>query len=135
MYITSKYDEHIIYITCLYTRTKYKSATSMCFHVTSVYTWYILCIFQTYICICLVYTMYIPWYIPWYMLCIYPTYVCMCHTTQCTTCWCPRNQLQDTDQVFPLGDTQEIRAELETERAQLLKQDGTARDMQELGML
>ena len=52
----------------------------------------------------------------------------MCPTTQCTTCWCPRDQLQDTDQVFGFRDTQEIRAELETERVQLLNQDGTPRD-------
>ena len=52
----------------------------------------------------------------------------MCPTTQCASCWCPREQLQDSDHVFPFRDTQEIRAELETERAQLLNQDGTARD-------
>jgi hypothetical protein len=47
-------------------------------------------------------------------------------TTQCASCWCPRDQLQDTDQVFPFKDTQEIRSELETKRARLLNQDGTA---------
>ncbi len=52
----------------------------------------------------------------------------MCPTTQCPSCWCPREQLQDSDHVFPFRDTQEIRAELETERARLLNQDGTARD-------
>ncbi len=56
----------------------------------------------------------------------------MCPTTQCASCWCPRDQLQDTesitDQVFPFKDTQEIRAELETELARLLNQDGTARE-------
>ena len=52
----------------------------------------------------------------------------MCPTTQCTTCWCPRDQLQDTDQVFEFRDTQEICTELETERVQLLKEDGTPRD-------
>ena len=52
----------------------------------------------------------------------------MCPTTQCTTCWCSRDQLQDTDQVFGFRDTKKIRAELETERAQLLNQDGTPRD-------
>jgi hypothetical protein len=40
----------------------------------------------------------------------------------------PREQLRDSDHVFPFRDTQEIRAELETERARLLNQDGTARD-------
>ena len=52
----------------------------------------------------------------------------MCSTTQCTSCWCPRDQLQDTDQVFPFRDTQKIRAELETVRVRLLNQDGTARE-------
>ena len=52
----------------------------------------------------------------------------MCPTTQCASCWCPREQLHDSDHVFPFRDTQEIRAELETEQAQLLNQDGTARD-------
>ncbi len=52
----------------------------------------------------------------------------MCPTTQCTTCWCPRDQLQDTDQVFQFRDTQEVRTELEIERVQLLKKDGTPRD-------
>ena len=52
----------------------------------------------------------------------------MCPTTQCASCWCPREQLQDSDHVFPFRDTQEIRAELATERARLLNQDGTARD-------
>ena len=52
----------------------------------------------------------------------------LCPTTQCPSCWCPREQLQDSDHVFPFRDTQEIRAELETERGQLLSQDGTARD-------
>ncbi len=48
----------------------------------------------------------------------------MCPTMQCTSCWCPREQLQDSDHVFPFRDTQAIHAELET----LLNQDGTARD-------
>ncbi len=52
----------------------------------------------------------------------------MCPTTQWASCWCPREQLHDSDQVFPFRDTQEIRAELETERARLLNQDGMARD-------
>ncbi len=44
----------------------------------------------------------------------------MCPTTQCASCWCPREQLHDSDHVFFFSDTQEIRAELETERVQLL---------------
>ncbi len=52
----------------------------------------------------------------------------MCPTTQCTSCWCPRDLLHDTDQVFPFRGTQSIRAELETEREQLLNQDGTPRE-------
>ncbi len=54
--------------------------------------------------------------------------ITMCPTTQCASCWCPRDQLHDTDQVFPFRDTQKIRAELQTERARLLNQDGTARE-------
>ncbi len=62
--------------------------------------------------------------------CIYGLFIygTMCPTTQCPSCWCPREQLQDSDHVFPFRDTQEIRAELETERARLLNQDRTARD-------
>ncbi len=52
----------------------------------------------------------------------------MCPTTQCASCWCPRDQLQDTDQTFPFRDTQKIRSEFETERARLLNQDGMARE-------
>lgn len=52
----------------------------------------------------------------------------MCPTTQCTTCWCPKDQLQATDKVFSFRDTQEICSELKTERARLLNPDGTARD-------
>ena len=37
----------------------------------------------------------------------------MCPTTQCASGWCPREQLQDSDHVFPFKDTQEIRAELQ----------------------
>ncbi len=54
--------------------------------------------------------------------------ITMCPTTPWASCWCPRDQLQDTDQVFPFRDTQEIRTELQTERARLLNQDGTARE-------
>ena len=54
--------------------------------------------------------------------------ITICPTTQCASCWCPRDQLHDSDHVFPFRDTQEIRTELETERARLLNQDGTARD-------
>jgi hypothetical protein len=39
----------------------------------------------------------------------------LCPTTQCTSCWCPRDQLHDTDQVFPFRDIQSIRVELETQ--------------------
>ncbi len=49
----------------------------------------------------------------------------MCPTKQHTSCWCPRDQLQDNDQVFPFRDTQLICSELETEQEQLLNQDGT----------
>ncbi len=48
-----------MYITCIYIHTKYKSAARMCFHVSSVYTMYILCIYQTYTCICNQYSMYL----------------------------------------------------------------------------
>ncbi len=102
--------------------------------------------------------------------------ITMCPTTQCASCWCPRDQLQDTGQVFPFRDNracsavvialrfgtqgpgfepglshkacymplhgcwiklrvffpfrdkQEIRAELQTELARPLNQDGTARE-------
>ncbi len=42
------YQQYNIYITRVYIHTKYRSAANMCFHVTSVYTWYILCIYKVY---------------------------------------------------------------------------------------
>ena len=52
----------------------------------------------------------------------------MCPTTQCTTCWCPRDSLVSTKDTFPFRDTVEVCSELEAERERLLDPDGTPRD-------
>ena len=49
-------------------------------------------------------------------------------TTQCTTCWCPRNSLDSTNESFPFRDTVEVCSELQAERERLLDPDGTPRD-------
>ena len=52
----------------------------------------------------------------------------MCPTTQCTTCWCPRDLFDSTKDTFPFRDTVEVSSELQAEREQLLDPDGTPRD-------
>ena len=52
----------------------------------------------------------------------------MCPTTQCTTCWCPRDLLDSTKDTFPFRDTVEVCSELQAERERLLDPDGTPRD-------
>ncbi len=59
MYIPCIYYEYNLYITCIYNHTKNKSAATMRYHVTSVYTMYIPCIYQTYTCIYNWYRMYL----------------------------------------------------------------------------
>ena len=51
----------------------------------------------------------------------------MCLTVQCPSCWCPRDQLDDTDQAFPLRDTQEVYEETAAERKRLLPRNGQPR--------
>ena len=51
----------------------------------------------------------------------------MCPTVQCPSCWCPRQQLHDTDEVFPLRDTQEVYEETAAERKKLLEPNGQPR--------
>ena len=48
----------------------------------------------------------------------------MCPTVQCPSCWCPRDQVHDTDQVFPLLDTQEVYEETAAESKKLLDPNG-----------
>ena len=52
----------------------------------------------------------------------------MCPTTQCTSCWCPKQQLSDPDVVFPFRDTQEVGEKVAQEREILLQRDGQPRD-------
>jgi hypothetical protein len=42
----------------------------------------------------------------------------MCPATQCTTCWCPKDKLSDTDVVFPFSNTEEVREKVSEERRQ-----------------
>ena len=51
----------------------------------------------------------------------------MCPTVQCPSCWCPRNQLDDTEASFPMRDTQEVYKEVASERKRLLHRDGKPR--------
>ncbi len=52
----------------------------------------------------------------------------MCPTTQCTSCWCPKQHLSDPDVVFPFRDTQEVGERVAREREILLQRDGQPRD-------
>jgi hypothetical protein len=52
----------------------------------------------------------------------------ICPTTQCTTCWCPKERLSDLVVVYPFRDTQDIRERVSEERKKLLHQDGQLRD-------
>ena len=52
----------------------------------------------------------------------------LCPTTQCTTRWCPKNQLSDPDLVFPFRDTKDVRERVAAERKNLLHRDGRPRD-------
>ncbi len=49
-------------------------------------------------------------------------------TTQCTTCWCPKAQLSDTDVVFTFRNTDEGRERVADERKRLRHGDGKQRD-------
>ena len=52
----------------------------------------------------------------------------MCPTVQCPSCWCPRDKLDDTDEVFPVRVTQEVYEETCSERKRLLHRNGLPRD-------
>ena len=52
----------------------------------------------------------------------------MCPTTRCTTCWCPKDQMSDTDVVFPYRNTEDVRSKVAQERKRLLHRDGRPRD-------
>jgi hypothetical protein len=52
----------------------------------------------------------------------------MCPTTQCTTCWCPKAQLSDTDVVFPFRNTSDVGSKVAEQRKTLLHKDGKPRD-------
>jgi hypothetical protein len=52
----------------------------------------------------------------------------MCPTTQCTSFWCPKQQLSDPDVVFLYRDTQDVRERVAQEREILLQRDGQPRD-------
>ena len=52
----------------------------------------------------------------------------MCPVTRCTTCWCPKDQMSDTDTAFPYRSTDELRAKLAEERKQLQHRDGSPRN-------
>ncbi len=51
----------------------------------------------------------------------------MCPTVQCPSCWCPRDQLDCTDDVFQLRNTQDVYEETAAERKRLLHPNGQPR--------
>ena len=51
----------------------------------------------------------------------------MCPTVQCPSCWCPRDKLDDTDEVFPLCDTQKVYDETVSELKRLRHENGLPR--------
>ena len=51
----------------------------------------------------------------------------MCPTVQCPSCWCPSDQLDGTDEVFQLRDTQEVYEETASERKRLMHPNGQPR--------
>lgn len=51
----------------------------------------------------------------------------MCPTVQCPSCWCPRDQLDCTDDVYPLRNTQDVYEETAAERKRLLHPNGQPR--------
>jgi hypothetical protein len=53
----------------------------------------------------------------------------MCPTTQGTISWCSKDQLLDTDFVFPFHNTEEVREKVAEERRRLLHRDGKPRDL------
>ena len=55
----------------------------------------------------------------------------ICPAILCTTCWCPRDSLDSTDEIFPFRDAVEpveVCCELQAERERLLNPDETPRD-------
>ena len=56
------------------------------------------------------------------------TMITMCPTTQCTTCWCPQNSLESTNESSPFRETVEVCSEPQAERELLLDPDGMPRD-------
>jgi hypothetical protein len=52
----------------------------------------------------------------------------MCPTTRCTSCWCPKQQMSDTDSVFAYRDTAEVHDKVAEERKRLLHRDGRPLD-------
>ncbi len=51
----------------------------------------------------------------------------MCPTVQCPSCWCPRDQLDCTDNIYPLRNTQDVYEETAAERKRLLHPNGQPR--------
>ncbi len=52
----------------------------------------------------------------------------MCPTTQCTTCWCPKEHLSDLNVVHPFRDTADIRERVAEESKKLIQRNGRPRD-------
>ncbi len=49
-------------------------------------------------------------------------------TRDCPTCECPRERLRQTDRLYPIRNTHELRKAFEKARAELLNPDETIKD-------
>ena len=52
----------------------------------------------------------------------------MCTTDNCPTCECPKAELDNTDDIYALRDTEEVKKSVERERQRLLNADGSIKD-------
>ena len=52
----------------------------------------------------------------------------MCTTDNCPTCECPKAELDNTDDIYALRDTEEVKKSVERERQRLLNADGSIND-------
>ena len=52
----------------------------------------------------------------------------MCTTDNCPTCECPKAELDNTDDIWALRDTEQVKKSVELERQRLLNADGSIKD-------
>ena len=67
----------------------------------------------------------------WHLLCMDGAEIAaatMCGTDNCPTCECPKAELDNTEDTYPLRRTESVRKQVEQARAEHLKADGTIKD-------